>query len=165
MYHLRLLEPASDLELFREAYSWRERPKKHAQPDRMPFEEFASDNPLHLTFGVFEEELVATFLLWEYEPGFYDAHFTSRRGVPRGTLTQAGREIARLVLGNGAKGITAWVIERNTALRRYVEDLGFEKIQSKKFCGCDSVSDCSSIPTDAHPARVFLQYGIKGEVP
>ena len=163
MYRLQLLQPASDQELFREAYSWRSKRKKHTDAERMSFEEFASDNPHHVVIGVFEgERLAAVFLLWEYEPGFYDAHFTSRRHVSRETLTQAGREIARLVLGSGAKGITAWIVERNTALRRYIEDLGFEKIQNKTF-RCTSVSDCSSIPTAAHPARVFVQYGIKGE--
>lgn len=161
--YLRLLEPASDIELFREAYRWRS-PKKHTQPDRMSFEEFSGDNPSHIVIGVFDEEFVAAFLLWEYEPGTYDAHFTSRRNVPRETLTHAGKEIIRLFFENGAKRITALIIKRNVALRRYVEDLGF-KVTGQKSFYCTSVSDCPSIPFDAHLARVFLQYGIKGEAP
>lgn len=166
MYHLRLLEPVRDRELFREAYSWREKPKKHAQPDRMSFEEFSSENPLHTVIGAFDEEqLMAVFLLWEYEPGIYDAHFTARRNVPRVPLIQAGREISRLILGSGGKQITAWIVEKNGALRRYIEELGFIPIQRKTFCCCDSDTPCSSIPSEAHPARVFLQYGIKEIAP
>lgn len=159
---LRLLDPVKDLELFREAYSWRSRPKKHAQPDRLPFEDFAAENPFHIVIGVFDEdEFVAAFLLWEYEAGQYEAHFTSRRHVDRTTLITAGHEIIRLFFENGARVITAWIIDRNSALRRFVADLGFEEILTQEI-SCETDTDCPRLPADAHPARVFVQYAITG---
>lgn len=75
---LRLLDPATDLALYREAYNWRSQPKPHIQPDRMSFDTFASNNPRHLTIGLFNGEMQALYFLREVEPGVFEAHFTSK---------------------------------------------------------------------------------------
>ena len=160
---LQLLDPKTDLELYRLSYSWRQ-PKKHIQPDRMPFEVFAEDSPLHITFGLFDDELLAVYFLHEVDFGVFEAHFTSRRNVSRIPLLKAAQEIIRMMLENGARQINAWILERNVALCRFVEDLGMV-YQESQIYPCASESNCPKIP-DGHPApRVFLKYVIEGGEP
>ena len=155
---LELLDPSTDLELYRQAYNWRS-PKKRIQPDRMPFEVFAEDNPLHLTFGLFDDELLAVYFLHEVEPGVYESHFTSRKKVSRGPLLAAAREVIKMMLENGATQINAWILEKNAPLRAFVEELGF-LIQGAEEYPCVAESECPTLP-DGHPAqRVFLKYVI-----
>ena len=133
MYRLQLLNPLEDADLYREAYSWREKPKRRVQPDRMSFEEFSSDSPNHLAIGLFNGDLLAVYFLHETEPGNFQAHFTSRRGVPYLTLLEGARQVAESVLQNGGKEIHAWITPRNTALRKFLEGLGFTPAETKSF--------------------------------
>lgn len=133
MYQLRLLNPLEDIDLFRQAYSWRNRPKKHVQPDRMSFEDFSSDDPRHLAIGLFNGQLLAVYFLHETEPGNFQAHFTSQRGVPYSPLMEGAREVAKTILQNGGKKIHAWITPRNTALRKFLEGLDFTPAETKSF--------------------------------
>src|ERR1043165_1494360 len=107
-WSLRLLDPVEDLDLFREAYSWRPKPKSHAQPDRMPFEEFAADRDDQITIGLFNGRLAAVYFLHETEPGNFQAHFTSSRGIPRDVLLSGAARVAEDFFAAGAKEIHAW---------------------------------------------------------
>lgn len=131
---LQLLDPLADLELFREAYRWR-KTKKHAQPDRAPFETFASNDPRQIVVGVFNGSFVAAFLLYEWqEGGYFECHFTSKRGTPRETLIEGGRMIRDAFLQNGAVELCAWVTKRNSALKNYLAALNFSPVEEKEFC-------------------------------
>ena len=160
---LRLLDPLTDVELFREAYNWRPKSKKHVQPDRMPFEVFSAPDPSHIAVGAFNGEFLAVFFFHEFEPGCFESHFSSKRGTPREVLLTAAREVMNCFLENGARELTAWITERNAPLRTFVEALGFtEQDRRLKVSACaqDGItlnSECSE--------RNFVQYAIKGNPP
>src|SRR5712675_695648 len=121
LLQLRLLDPAADRALFEQAYNWRERPKRHTQPTRMPLEVFAASDPLQIAIGLFNSELIAVYFLHEVAPTVFEAHFTSRKGTgTRGTLNGA-REVITQFLANGATEIVAWIVPRNRPLRQFVE--------------------------------------------
>lgn len=132
---LRLLDPERDLELFREAYSWRPSPKKHVQTNRVSFEGFASSDPHQIVIGVFTHEFVAAFVFYEYDPKRYECHFTSRRYTSHQVLLEAGHEIIQSFFENGTEELTAWIIEKNRPLRAFVESLGFSLVETKDFDG------------------------------
>lgn len=163
MLELRLLDPAQDIALFREAYNWRLRPKKHIQPDRMPFEVFSAPNPSHIAVGVFNGEFLAVFFFHEFQPGCFESHFTSKRGVSRDTLLTAARQTMNCFLDNGARELTAWIVERNAPLRTFVEALGFtEQERGVKFSTCaQNDTPLNSVSSE----RNFVKYAIKGEPP
>lgn len=162
---LRLLDPTTDIELFREAYEWRN-PKKHAQPDRAPFEAFIATDPKQIVVGVFNGHFCAAFLLYEYKPGHFEAHFTSKRGAPRESLIEGGKLIRDAFLQNGAQELCAWIIERNTALMGYLDALGFRAAESKRFAGQNDTGG-GTLPSNASTeARTFVKYVCqKGDSP
>lgn len=152
-YTLRLLDPAVDHEFYRQAYDWREN-KRHVQPDRMSFEFFTS--PDALAIGLFNGELQAVYFLHETEPGNFQAHFTSRRGIAYLPLLEGAQEVARTILQNGGREIHAWITPRNTALRRFLEALGFTPTETKSFPkNKDSESDT------LQPFVKYVLYGTK----
>lgn len=127
--NLRALDPNTEIELFCEAYSWRPERKKHLQPDRMSFEEFSSSDPTQIVMGLFDEDLCAVFLFREFQPGWFETHFTTRRGAPKDYVLTAAQTLAEWFVSNGAS-LTANIVERNTPLRRFVEAIGFTRIGS-----------------------------------
>lgn len=135
MIELRILDPVTDIKFFREAYNWRTRPKKHIQPDRASFQTFTSTDPRQIVIGVFNGQFCAAFLLYEYEPGRFEAHFTSRRGTAKETLVEGGVMIRDAFLKNGAVELCAWITERNKGLRTYLEALGFQEDSQKEIDG------------------------------
>lgn len=166
---LRLLDPETDLELFHEAYNWRPERKKHLQPDRMPFEVFASQNPGHIAVGAFTDSFLAVFFFHEYEQGCFEAHFTSRRGVDRGVLLTAAKLTMAKFLENGARELTAWIVERNRPLRSFVESIGFTEVA--RYSALDP-QNSACVKTDTSldsqsdtPERVYVKYAVKGEFP
>jgi hypothetical protein len=155
---LKLLDPLTDLDLFREAYNWRTRPKKHVQPDRMPFEVFSSADPSHIAVGAFNGEFLAVFFFHEFEPGCFEAHFTSKRGVSRETLLTAARETMSCFFENGARELTAWIVERNRPLRSFVESLGFAQQEGVSFFPCAQDNTTLNSVGDE---RNFVKYAIQ----
>lgn len=157
-WFLRLLDPIEDADLFREAYSWRPKAKSHAQPDRMPFEEFAADRDDQLTIGLFNGELAAVYFLHETGPGNFQAHFTSRRNVPRETLLTGAAQVARDFFTAGANEIHAWVTERNTALKQFLKELGFICVGATQF-RCKERNSALTMSPDRN--RRFVKYSLK----
>ena len=156
MYQLRLLNPLEDGDLYREAYSWRER-KKHVQPDRMSLKEFTSDDPRHLTIGLFNGQLLAVYFLHETEPGNFQAHFTSRRDVSYFTLLEGARKVTRAILTNGGSQIHAWITPRNKPLRRFLEALRFHPVETMSFQK-NKDSECCRV-------QEFVKYVLYGSTP
>ncbi len=162
-YSLSLLDPQTDHDLYVEAYSWRGQ-KRHAQPDRMPLEVFASDDPSHLTIGLFNGELCAVYFLHETEPSIYQAHFTSRRGLSKEILLAGAAEVAKVIFTYGGTEIHGWVTERNEPLRSFLEDLGFKCVTAlQQSCGQDDTDGTTLPPDERNPrSRVFVKYVLKG---
>ena len=132
---LRVLDPTTDIELFKEAYSWRPEPKKHVQTNRVSFEQFASNDPLNLIVGVFTDQLIAVYAFYEYDKHRFDSHFTARKHTSRRLLEWVGRWIIQCFMENGAKELSAWIQKQNRPLRSYVETLGFSITESREFDG------------------------------
>ena len=158
--NLRLLDPATDFDLFKTAYNWRT-PKRHIQPDRMPFETFVDNDPTHIAVGLFGDELLAVYFLHEEAPGCYQAHFTSRPKVSRNTLLMGAAEVIKLFFDNGALEITVWIVERNWPLRTFVEALGFALVGRQTF-PCQTDTSGSMLQSDT---RVFTKYAVFGTRP
>lgn len=159
---LRVLDPHTDISLFEESYNWRPTPKRHVGTNRASFETYIADDPRQIVIGVFNGQFIAAFLFYEFEPQKYDAHFTSRKGMARGTLLKGAQEVIDALFTNGAKEITAWIVSRNTPLRRFVEDLKFVAVESKRFaCQNDTGSDTLSGESEP-PTRSYVKYVLQG---
>jgi hypothetical protein len=150
---LRILDPVTDVELFREAFHWRSR-KRHVGANESTLEDLLSDDPRQITIGVFNGEYCAMFLLYEDEPSKFSAHFTSKRGTSRETLVEAGVKIRDAFMENGATELSAWVTKRNSALKRYLTALGFEPMCHKTF-SCQPASQSDTLPT---AMKEFVMY-------
>ncbi len=150
---LRVLDPLEDEDLFHTAWSWRPSPKKHVGTNRAPFETFISDDPRQIVIGLFNGQFLAAFVFYEFEPRRYEAHFTSHKKAPRGTLIQGSREIIKALFDNGAVEITAGIMARNRPLRRFVEELGF--IAGQNDTGSDTLSSESEPPTQSYVKYVL----------
>jgi hypothetical protein len=157
---LKVLDPVEDIFFFQDAYSWR-KDKKHAQPDRTSFKDFVSRDERQIVIGAFNGDFLAVFLLYEWQKGgYYEAHFTSKRGIPRPILIDAGKMVRDAFFQNGAQELCAWIVKRNSALRGYLEDLGFVAVEEKEF-PCQS--DLNRVISSRLPRRSFVKYGCVGE--
>lgn len=158
-YILRLLDPLTDQPLFAAAYNWRSAPKRHTQPDRLPFAVFADNNPAHLAIGLFNGELQAVYFMIEVEPSIYEAHFTSQRNVSREVLLEGAQQVADAVLSNGGSEIHAWVTPRNKPLQSFLGALGFTATGSQIF-PCQNDTDGASLSSDRNQ-RMFVKYSLQ----
>lgn len=98
------------------------------------------------------------FLLYEDEPSKFSAHFTSKRGTSRETLVEAGLKIRDAFMENGAIELSAWITQRNLALRGYVESLGFTPTEEREFA-CISVGQSDTLQP---VMKEFVKYGYRG---
>jgi len=124
----------------------------------MPFETFTDTDPTHLTIGLFNGELLAVYFLREWEPARYEAHFTSRKGVPRETLLWGARQVMNLVLSNGGAEICALVLAENRPLRQFVTELGLQRVGMMRFTSCQNDTEASSIANKRNHRDVFVKY-------
>jgi hypothetical protein len=151
MLELRLLDPLTDHLLYEEAYGWRPEPKAHLQPDRLPFEVFASDDPRHITMGLFNGQFLGLYFLHEIEPRIFQVHMTSRRKASRESLLLGAQEVVRLFFENGASELVAWIKPRNRPLRQFVEALAFTPKRKSELCG-----------THLDEANAYIEYVLQG---
>lgn len=156
MIELRVLEPAADLDLFREAHNWR-RSKRHIGANEASFEDLIDPDPRQITIGVFNGQYCAMFLLYEDAPGYFNAHFTSKRGTPKESLIQAGEQIRDAFMENGAVELCAWITARNRALRTYLEALKFIPAERKTLEKLKA-GDSGSLPA----MKEFIKYVYSG---
>lgn len=164
MLQLRPLDPTTERELFELAYNWRNRPKRHTQPDRMPFEMFAADDPKQVVMGLFNGELQAVYVFCEGERGHFDCHFTSSRNAPREWVIAGAQRMVDWFKEHGVIELTAYIVARNRPLRAFVELLGFTQVKDVSESPCQSDTPCSTIPPTA-TSRSFVKYVIRGEPP
>jgi hypothetical protein len=121
---LRALNPATEQELFCEAFNWRTSPKKHTRVDRMPFEQFSADYSNQVVMGLFNGELCAVYMFIEVAPKEFEAHFSSRKDASHADVFAGAKTMVDWFHSQGAV-ITASIVERNRPLRAFVESLGF----------------------------------------
>ncbi len=125
---LRPIDPVTEQELFKTAYSWRSKTRKrHIQPDRLAFDDFASTDPTQIVMGLFNGELQAVYMFREWSPNYLEGHFTSSRNAPRKNVLVGARHVLEWLLANGAEEVSAFVRPRNTPIRRFVEEIGFKR--------------------------------------
>ena len=125
MLELRSLDHQTDLDLFRESYSWRPAYRSRLQPDRAPFETFIADDPKQIVVGLFNGDLQAVYVTYEFEPGKFETHYTSHRKAPRENVLWGAQQILNIMLSNGAEEVLAYVSPQNKPLCRFVQDIGF----------------------------------------
>src|ERR1043165_8080939 len=157
-YYLRLLDPVVDLDLYREAYSWRAEPRRRVLPDRMSFADFTA--PDGIAVGLFNGDLQAVFFLHEIEPRDFQCHFSARRKVLRETLLAGAAQVACDFFAAGAEQLHAWVTPRSP-LRRFLTDLGFARDASKEFT-CQNDTEGSTLPSNGgNQPREFVKYVLR----
>lgn len=120
---LRALNPATEIDLFREAYEWRKSPRR----DRVAFEVFAADDPRQIVMGLFGDYLLAVYVFYQLTPDTFDCHFTSRRDAPKPAVLAAGQQLVVFFVQNGLHLSTS-VSARNEPLRRWVEKVGLKRL-------------------------------------
>lgn len=160
---LRLLEPNTDIDLYRTAFEWREH-KRHTSAPSMSFETFSSTDPTHLTFGLFNGKLIAVYFLREWKPAYYEAHFTSRKNVSRETLLQGARAVLNLLLTNGAEEVGALILPANRPLRQFVTELGMKYVSRVFFTCLKDLDECIFYPPSRNQ-RSFLKYAARVQGP
>ena len=116
---LRAIDPQTEQELFQAAYNWRNKPKKN----RLPFEEFAKDDPSQITLGLFNGELHAVYFFHQIGPSQYQVHFTSKRTADRGLVLAGAATLVRWFQENNLE-MVAYVTKRNAPLWRFAESAG-----------------------------------------
>lgn len=123
----------------------------------MSFEDFASDDPSQIVMGLFNGSLCAVYLFKEGPRGTFDAHFSSRRDVPRDYVLAGGRWMVKWFMENGAQEVGAYVVEQNGPLRRFVEEVGFVAKGLVKFGGRQNDTEGGTVS----PVRVFTKYVVR----
>jgi hypothetical protein len=154
---LQLLQPETDLELFKTSWGWRT-PKGHISAEQMPFETYSATNATHLTVGLFNGELIAVYFFVEWAPLRYEGHFTSKRGVPRETLLVGARAILNGLLSNGALEVSALIRPANKPLRQFVTDLGMVKVGCVEFTCIEDIQQCIFYAPRNQRSKVYVKY-------
>lgn len=116
---LRGLDPANDVSLFREAYSWRK--VSRLQHGKLSFEAFCGSTAM----GLFNGEFLAVYVIEESPKGVFQMHFTSKPRSPREYLVAGGIKVTSWLVENGALEVSAMITARNRALRKFLEDCGY----------------------------------------
>ena len=146
---LRALDPHADIELFHEAYNWRNSPKPHTSNGRMAFERFASDSPDCVVMGLFNGDLCAVYMFIETAPKVFEAHFTARRGTDPAIVLAGARTMVDWFHSQGAV-VTAEIVARNGPVRTFAETLGF----TLQDCACQDVESGSKLTTVKYLSRM-----------
>lgn len=120
---LRSLDPVADLPLFREAHAWRK--PKRVSAEQISLDQFTKPDPTQAVMGLFNGEFLAAYMVKEYASACYDMHFTSKPEAPREYLVAGGIKITSWLIEHGAIEVSAVIISRNRALKRFLEDCGY----------------------------------------
>lgn len=146
-YVLRALNPAADLEHFRTAYSWRTARRLERGTPVISFDEFVAEKPDEVSFGLFNGELLAVFLLQQRAPTIFQVHFAARKQAPRGVVVAGAVAVRNLLFQQGATELYGYLLPEharpNHPMRRFATDTGFfpcgETIHAGKMHGREIV--------------------------
>jgi hypothetical protein len=138
---IRALQPEEE-SLFREAYEWtRDAPKWLKALDSIfgwkTFEDYYKQarEENQVSFGVFENELVALVALVERAKGLFEAELSARRGTDIRLIAQAVREVGNALVSSGQVECFIWVAKRNRPVLRMCEVVGFKRTGISLFKG------------------------------
>lgn len=126
---LRVLHPATDEALFRQAWRWRlSYPRLVRQWDGLKhFRQWFALMKQRVSVGVFTDRLIAIATLRPAGDGVYEAHIDCERGVDVVALTTALLSIQATVFDQWqATEIFVGVISRNVGIIRVAEACGFQ---------------------------------------
>lgn len=137
---IRLLNIDNDLELFREAWSWRYAAPKWFQEAldifKETFEEYLEAIPNELHYGVFiEGEISAIVRLVEIGPRVFNTHLYAKRKTDFGMLLEACQAIRDHLFAQGAIAYIGWIPSNNRSIARLYENLGLRETGMRCFKG------------------------------
>lgn len=155
--YLRALNPQTEQHLFRDSYLWRNKPKKN----RLPFDEFAKDDPSQIALGLFNGELQAVYFFHEIAPNQLQAHFTSSRKADRCLVLAGAITLVKWFEQNDLQ-MVAYIRKRNRPLRRFVEDAGLACLidTNNSYCQNDTEGGTVSATT-----QLWVEYRSKVSSP
>lgn len=132
MYVLRALDYKLDREHFRTAYSWRTA-KRLERGGVISFDEFASAKPDEISWGLFNEELLAVYLLQQRSATSFQVHFATKKGADKQVLIAGARKLRDVMFQNGALELFGYLLPEharpNHPLRQFATAVGFS------YCG------------------------------
>lgn len=127
---LRVLHPATDEHLFREAWRWKESyPRLVRQWDGLRhFRQWFALMKRRVSIGIFTDHLIAIATLKPDGNGVYEAHVDCERRVDLDTLTRALLSIEKTMFEEWkAREIFAGIISKNYGIIQLAELCGFQR--------------------------------------
>jgi hypothetical protein len=137
--HIRALK-ADDYELYQEAFDWTGKaPEWFRQLDSVfgwpDFETYYEQTKDKISFGIFDNELVALVTIIERARGIYEAELSARRGTDVLLIIEATRVIRDAVFAHGCLEGFMWVALRNRMVLKVCEAAGFQRDGIRMFRG------------------------------
>lgn len=128
-YRLRVLDPVTDLEHFRAAYSWRTARRLERGARVIPFEEFARARQGELSWGLFNGELIALYLLQQRSLTSFQVHLATRKRADKQALIAGARKVRDVMFQNGTTELFGYLLPEHARpshpLREFAEAVGF----------------------------------------
>jgi hypothetical protein len=147
---MRSLNPQTEQELFRQAYEWRQSPRRH----RISFEDFAADSPSQITLGLFNGELQAVYFFHQTGPTEFQAHFTSRRGADRSLVLAGAITLVKWFQENNLE-MVVYIDKRNKPLCRFAEEAGFLPVFVSENTARQNDTDAPIVPVTT---QLWVEY-------
>lgn len=136
---IRLLDAQKDIELHREAWSWREGSpawfRESLDIFKETFEEYIENIPNELHYGIFDGELIAIVRLIETEPYIMNIHLSAKRNTDLNVLVESGKAIRDHLINSNVKGFFGWLPKMNRSVRSLYFALGFTDSGVRCFKG------------------------------
>lgn len=131
--HIRRLDPDEDRDCFVRGWLWEtEAAAWYKAADRVfgppTFEDWlkASQEETRATFGVFEPELIAMFILTLKGKGLYEVDFLAKPKCAVGAIVEAGTYFRDAVFNDlGAQEVFCWTVKKNYSTRKLCGIIGF----------------------------------------
>jgi hypothetical protein len=132
MLTIRRLDPATDTDLYRQAYAWtegaprwlRDCAKVFEAPDEQGYLE-AAENPARVDIGVFTPEFTGMITLILRGKGVYEAYLAAKRHSPLDLLGEAVLDVYHTVTQYNMRQTFVWIAARNRAILNLCEGVGF----------------------------------------
>lgn len=130
---IRRLDPATDADLYRQAFGWiAEAPrwlcdcaKVFEAADEAAYLAAAAD-PARIDIGVFTSEFTGMITVVLRAKGVYEAYLAAKRHSPLDLLAQAVYDVWRTLTDNGMTQTFVWIAARNRAILQLCETVGFQ---------------------------------------
>lgn len=139
---IRRLDPIVDEVLLRQAFAWTAAtPQWHRDMDSIfgpqTVDDFLlmSKEPQYIHIGIFDGGLIGLLILEWITRDVFNAHLCAKRGASLETLTIAAARVLNDFLNLGMVEGTAWVAEKNAAVRKLCGTIGMRDTGIVMFKG------------------------------